>query len=70
VSYLAAIFEILGAWMVGNRQRHGFLIFMIGNVLWFMLGIKTEEYGLNLVAVVFFMINIRNYRLWRKDGNP
>jgi len=66
MSYLAAIFEIAGAWMVGNKERWGFVVFMIGNVLWFMLGIKTGEYGLNLVSVVFLLINIRNFRKWRR----
>ena len=63
---LAAIFEIAGAWLVGNKNKWGFVLFMVGNLLWFGTGLKYQLVGLLIVSVVFGLINIRNYRKWTK----
>ena len=63
---LAALFEIAGAWLVGNKNKWGFVLFMAGNLLWFGTGLKYQLVGLLIVSVVFCGINMRNFRLWSK----
>lgn len=64
---LAAIFEIVGAVMVGNKNKFGFAVFMLGNVAWFTYGTTHGSVGLMLVGVVFFLINVRNYGRWSSE---
>ena len=61
---IACIFEIAGAIMVGNRNKYGFVVFMVGNCFWLLTGMRNSLVGLVTVSVVFFVINIRNYRKW------
>ena len=63
---IACILEIAGAWLVGNRNRIGFLILMVSSILWFLAGGDNKMLGLRIVSVVFFGINIRNYIKWRE----
>jgi len=63
---IACAFEIAGAIMVGNRNKWGFVVFMLGNFFWAGTGLKHGIYGLIVVSVIFFLINIRNFRKWAK----
>ena len=62
---IACILEIAGAWMIGNKDRRGFAVMMCGNACWFEVGDECRLIGLMVVSVVFFGINIRNFRKWR-----
>jgi hypothetical protein len=67
LDWIAAIFELGGAWLVGDKRKIGFVAFMLGNIFWAVLAVKEALWGLLFVACVFFCINIRNYRKWSKD---
>ncbi len=66
MDWIACVLELFGAWTVGNKKKAGFIILIAGNVFWFGTGISKELYGLTAVAVIFILINIRNYRKWKK----
>lgn len=63
---LAAILEIFAAILMGNKNRLGFPIFMLGNLCWCYVGITEGLSGLVFVSTAFFVINIRNYNKWSK----
>jgi len=65
---IAGLFELLGLFIVGNHKRHGFLINIIGNILWTFLGFKLKLYGLLLVTIPAMIINFRNWRKWRHEN--
>ena len=65
---IACILEIIGAWMVGNRNRYGFVVFMLGNICWLLSGYDSKLIGLIVVSIVFFGINVRNFKKWSRDG--
>ena len=60
----AAILELVGAWLVGNKDRRGFLVFIAGNVLWFTIGWDRALWGLVGIGVAFAAINVRNFNRW------
>ena len=67
--WIAAGFELSGNWIVGNKKKFGFLLLIICNVLWVVVAIKMKVYGLLLVVVPAFGINVRNFLKWRKRNN-
>jgi hypothetical protein len=52
--------------MVGNKNKWGFVVFMLGNFFWAYTGWQKALGGLILVSAVFFCINIRNFRKWKR----
>ena len=65
---IAAALELVGAILIGNKDRRGFLIFIMGNVLWFTVGWRSGLWGLVGIGVAFAGINVRNYRKWGSNG--
>jgi len=69
MDFIAAIFELTGVWMIGNKNRAGFLLALMCNIAWIIVAIKTSLWGLLITMAAFIFINIRNYRKWGKDGH-
>ena len=69
MSWIAGIFELLGTWIVGNKNKWGFIFNIVGNVFWIYIGIKffKNSGGLLIVSPVALFINIRNFRKWKKE---
>ena len=66
LDWIAAIFEIAGFWLVGRKNRRGFLLCMVCSVLWIVVAYQTKVYGLLVIAILCFITHYRNYRKWAK----
>ena len=68
VSWIASALELCGMWLVGNKNKWGFVIFMVGAVMWTAIGIFSWPVtGILLVVVPAFFINLRNFLRWKKQ---
>lgn len=68
ISYIAGVLELIGIYILGNKNRYGFLLNIIGNVLWVTVGIMNPgARGLLIVCIPLFFINIINFRKWGND---
>lgn len=63
---LAGIFELCGKYLVGNKNRVGFVLHGIASVLCTYVAFDREVYGLLIVTTVAFCLNIRNWIKWKK----
>lgn len=68
LDYIAGASELVGSWLIGSKRRVGFLINMTCCLTWVVVAFNREVYGLLLVVVPAFFINIRNYHRWRKSN--
>ncbi len=66
LDYVAGIFDISGVWVIGNKNKYGFLLTMLGNILWVAVAFKTGVFGLLIVVVPAIFVNIRNFIKWSK----
>lgn len=69
---LAAILEIIGAYLISGKHAGGFYLFIAANISWITYALLHKPFvlGLLLVCPVFFCINIRGIRKWRTcDGS-
>jgi len=65
-SWLASAAELSGLWMIGSKKKFGFLVSIIGNLIWVvvaLLGLPAT--GLLLVVIPAMFINVRNFIRWR-----
>lgn len=68
MDFIIAALELSGGWVVGNKNKIGFLLLMASNVGWVLWVLITKQtYGLLLVVIPAFVINIRNYIKWLKE---
>lgn len=66
--WLASAAELLGLWMIGGKKKFGFLVSVIGNLIWIavaLLGLPAT--GLLLVVIPAMFINVRNFIRWEKQ---
>jgi len=69
MDYIAGFFELLGLWYVGNKSKYGFIISIIGNLVWVIYVIlNNHTYGLLLVVIPAMFINVRNFFKWYKNN--
>ena len=66
LSIIAGICELIGGWILGNKNRFGFILFAIGGICWIIVAIAKTIPGLLIVCVPGLFISVRNYRKWKK----
>lgn len=71
MSWLAGAFELVSIYMIGNRNRYGFITGIACNVLWIIVAITNLEIagGLLVVVVPALGLNVRNFIKWGKNND-
>jgi len=67
IDWLASLFTFLCMHYVGENQPKGFLLGMMGNILWVIFGVLTNGWGLLLGNVILFVLNGKGYWRWKKQ---
>jgi nicotinamide riboside transporter PnuC len=60
----AMIFSLLALYLIGRRNRVGFLSFIAANVCWVSIGWLTMSVAIVVGNIVFLILNLRGYRNW------
>ena len=61
IDWVATICSLVAAYLIGNQQRNGFLLFMFGNLAWIAVGGLTHSVAIIIGNVMFFLLNLRAY---------
>jgi len=64
MDFVAGIFELLGLWCVGNKNRWGFVANFIGCCAWIWVAFHCHIYGLLIIVIPALGVNIRNFIKW------
>ena len=64
--WLAGISEIIAKYIVGRKCKWGWLIHIVASILWTVVAIQTKVYGLLIVTLPAFILNIINFWKWHK----
>ena len=68
MDFIIALVELLGSWVVGNKNKLGFILLMISNISWILyVLINKQTYGLLLVVIPAFFINVRYFIKWKNQ---
>ena len=63
-SYLLTAVGVFGLWVVGRKDRRGFMIGIGAQALWVGYAVATHQWGFIISAIAYGWVNIRNLRLW------
>jgi len=66
MDYIAGFLELMASYLLGEKKKIGFLLNVVGAMLWIAIAIDYEIYGLLLVVVPAVVINFSNYFKWGK----
>jgi hypothetical protein len=65
LDWLGMALSLLGVYLLGNKNRNGFLSFILANILWVILGVFfMKSVGIVIGNLAFLGINIRGYARW------
>ncbi|KKK92678.1 hypothetical protein LCGC14_2700540 [marine sediment metagenome] len=67
MQYLAGFIELLAKIVVGRKCRWGFVIHLIGSLLWTIVALTAPMYGLLIITIPATFVNIYNYFRWKKE---
>ena len=66
IDWLAIFASFLAIYLLGNKNRNGFLTFMISNICYMIIGYLTNSIALIIGSIVFFVTNYRGWLKWTK----
>ena len=64
LDWIAGAFELSGSYTVGNKKKIGFILNLVGCLIWIIVAFTSGVYGLLLVVVPALFVNIRNFIKW------
>ncbi|HBE82457.1 MAG: nicotinamide mononucleotide transporter [Blastocatellia bacterium] len=67
IDWLATAAGLTGVYLLGNRNRLGFLVMMIASLSWMTVGFLISSIALILGSVVFFTLHVRGFLAWRRE---
>ena len=70
LDWLGIFMSLISVYMLGNKNKWGFIVFAISNVIWIYLGLMMmSSVGMAVGNFIFMVINIRGYIHWGKMAN-
>lgn len=68
LDFIGAALTLLAVWVVGNKNKAGFLIAIISNIVWITYSISSgHSYGVVMECGPLLFINLRNYYKWKHE---
>lgn len=66
-SYLLSIISLVTLWLIGNKNKAGFVLGLLNQVLWIWYALMLKQYGLLVGVIAYAAIYIRNLIKLNKD---
>ena len=66
IDWLAMFLTLIAIYMIGNKQRFGFIFMISANISWLIVGFLTQSIALLIANVVFASMNSRAFVKWSK----
>lgn len=67
LEWSGAVLGLIGAILLTEKRKSGFIVFSIFNLLWLILGIFRSEYGMAALMAAYLVVNLRGYIKWSRE---
>jgi hypothetical protein len=67
IDWLATVCGVTGVLLLGNKNKYGFLIFMVASASWVSFGVLTSSLAVIIGSSIFFFMHLRGWLKWRRD---
>jgi hypothetical protein len=65
MSYVISIFSLISLWLVGNKNKWGWVVGILNQILWTIYAIRLQQWGLLIGVVAYTIVNVRNLIRWK-----
>jgi nicotinamide riboside transporter PnuC len=69
IDWLATVCGLTGVYLIGSKNRYGFLIMMVASMSWMIVGFMIGSLALIFGSSVFFGLHVRGWLKWRRDAH-
>jgi len=66
LDWIAAILTLAGVYIIGCKNRWGFIICIFSGIVWCVVAIEAKLYGIILGYAPLIVINVINFIKWGK----
>lgn len=68
LDWLAVFLNLLSVYLLGNKNKWGFLTFISANIVWLFLGtLFISSYGIVVGNSIFLVMNSRGFMKWNQN---
>ena len=65
IDWVAMLFTIFAVYLLGNKNRKGFVFMMVANFFWVALGLLLQNLPIIIANSCFFIMNLRGFLKWQ-----
>jgi hypothetical protein len=69
IDWLAVCLTFPAIHLLTRRSRYGFLLMMVGNICWAVIGFWASSYAMTIANLCFLSMNLHAYMSWSR-GDP
>lgn len=70
LDWASMVLGFWGSWIIGNRNRTGFVLIIASLILAFGTAVIAEQYGFLVANAISIVIAARNWAKWAPDPDP
>ena len=73
LDWVAMASSLLAVYLLGQKNRLGFVSFWVSNAIWIAVGVLAGSWGIAVGNVVFLGLNVRGFSRWSAEapaGSP
>jgi len=64
-SWILALCGITGTYIVGRKNRMGWVVLFFNETLWIIYAFHTKQYGFILGSLAYMTVYIKSHRSWK-----
>jgi len=68
IDWLATGCGLVGVFLLGNKNKIGFALFMIASASWVTFGFLTHSIAVIIGSSIFFFMHLRGFIRWTRLG--
>lgn len=66
-SYILSAVSLTSLWLMGNKNKLGIVVGLVGQILWLTYALMLKQYGLIIGVVAYTIIHVRNLIKWARE---
>lgn len=66
-SYILSAVSLTSLWLMGNKNKLGIVVGLVGQILWLAYALMLKQYGLIIGVVAYTIIHVRNLIKWARE---
>ncbi len=67
IDWLATILGLTGVYLLGNKNKIGFIVFMGASLSWVTFGALTGSVPVVVGSMIFFIMHLRGFISWLRE---